>query len=123
VADANSDRRAVGRFVVYGLVDPRDGSIRYVGRTGNLEGRLASHTSEGRRAVPHPHENPRKCEWLRELRRAGLTFGVVILERTRSGWEHCAAEEDWIRIGFQSGWPLTNRPQAAALTASTPEAA
>lgn len=113
MADSEQHRRPeVEGYVVYALTDPRDGSIRYVGRTSNLAGRLASHESEGRRVVEHPSENPRKCEWLRELRREGLRFGVCILQRSRNGAENCHDEAQWIVSGLYLKWPLTNRPLA-----------
>ena len=107
--EAASPEAHASGLVVYALIDPRDGSIRYVGQTQNLEKRLAAHASEGRRTVPHPNENPRKCEWLRELRRAGLSFGVCVLERSDRRSENCASEEWWIETGCALDWPLTNR--------------
>jgi hypothetical protein len=59
----------------YALRDPRNGEVRYVGRTFNERERKADHirkTLSGR---------PRKRAWLHELHRSGLRPVFLVLER------------------------------------------
>lgn len=61
------------KFVIYVLVDPRDGKIRYVGSSINPHVRFSNHL----RAT----ENRRKSLWLLRLKRAGFTPAIDIIER------------------------------------------
>ena len=63
--------------LVYGLVDPRDGRLCYVGKAETpLFSRLDRHLSEARGKKSQSH----KCNWIRNLLAAGLRPEVVILE-------------------------------------------
>lgn len=42
-------------WAIYALVDPRDGQIRYVGWTRNVEKRLAGHIKSAPRAKTHKY--------------------------------------------------------------------
>jgi hypothetical protein len=95
------------RFTVYGLVDPRDGSIRYVGRTGlPPETRLAGHLSS--LGSQNTGGSKKKRAWLRELIEAGLKPGIRVLEDFAGELEAVDAEGRWIAKGLAEGWPLTN---------------
>jgi predicted GIY-YIG superfamily endonuclease len=50
---------------IYVLFDPRDQTARYVGRSRDVRKRLSTHLSDVRTS------NPRRFDWLRELRRQG----------------------------------------------------
>ncbi len=85
---------------VYGLKDPRDGLIHYVGQTKHLEQRLAQHLGPDR---GHGH----KARWIADLRACGLRPEIVILSqvtRAEINDEECL----WIAKGRELGWPLTN---------------
>lgn len=80
------------RVHIYGLKDPRDGTIRYVGKTATpLAVRLRSHIDVARR---HP-ENPRVVlGWIRELLAWNLKPVMVLLEDVPfERWRQ--AEREW----------------------------
>jgi hypothetical protein len=77
---------------IYGLVDPRDSRIRYVGKTSvTLNTRLRAHLNDVRRGRVYI---PRH-KWLSELLAAGLVPSIVELECVLDGsWQE--AETRWI---------------------------
>lgn len=96
----------VYEFLVYGLADPRDSLIHYVGRSSHGLQRPRAHSprynvSIGRRA------------WLEELGRAGLSYRIVVLERCATFGALCEAEARWIDLGRGAGWPLLNVRRSA----------
>lgn len=86
---------------IYGLVDPRTGEVRYIGKTVNGERRLRSHRSQMKGDRSH------KGAWLRQLRKLGLTFEMNVLE-VASPDLLLERESVWIAFGREQGWPLTN---------------
>lgn len=77
---------------IYGLVDPRDGQLRYVGKTKNsLRSRLLAHISDVRRGRTYI---PRH-KWLCDLLLAGESPEIVELDKVTSDeWQE--AEQFWI---------------------------
>lgn len=66
-------------FLIYGLADPRDGRIRYVGATDNIRRRYKVHLrGQGVK---------RSARWIRELAGRGLLPSLVYLQR--------AEENNW----------------------------
>lgn len=62
---------------IYGLRDPRDGAVRYIGRTENLKHRENAHRS----TVPQQYCRGRALQaWISELAAAGLRVDLVVLE-------------------------------------------
>lgn len=90
---------------IYQLVDPRDGSVRWVGRTHDMKARLVEHLCNTRGA------NVAKKEWIRELRSAGLQPVVELIEEVH---EYRASEREryWIQFYRAEGEPLLNRGPA-----------
>jgi hypothetical protein len=82
-------RPRVGRFLIYGLVDPRDRSLRYIGKTHKrCEARLAEHVAlamEGNAAPVYG--------WIRSLLGNGLEPEVFILERVEPTGDWRCAEQ------------------------------
>ena len=90
--------------IVYGLSDPRDGVIRYVGLTGQPVARMYRHLSQARRR--DYRTNPPLGDWLLELLQLGINPSVVTLEEVkRSG---STAERRWIKK-LSKKTPLFNR--------------
>ena len=86
--------------VIYGLVDPRTENIRYIGKTNQkLQARLRAHINE--RASCH------RCNWIAELRRAGLEPNIVPIE-TCARWSWQETERFWIKAFRLAGAQLTN---------------
>jgi hypothetical protein len=77
-------RPRVGRYLIYGLLDPRDRTLRYVGKTHlRRDIRLERHVQkalEGGRAPV--------SKWIRELREQGLLPHIFVLRRL-------PPEQDW----------------------------
>jgi hypothetical protein len=84
---------------IYGLKDPRDGLVYYVGKSNDPDTRLIQHLEK--------RSNPHKIAWIESLEAEGLTPELVILETVdRANWKE--SERYWIALGREEGWPLTN---------------
>jgi len=93
------------KYIIYGLFDPRNGELRYVGKTeGSLRIRLQHHLYRAR----HSKSNTYKANWLRSVLDAGLTPEVVELE-TAPDASSLADAECWNISYYRSlGCRLTN---------------
>jgi hypothetical protein len=85
---------------IYALVDPRDGEIRYVGKTIKpLPVRLREHVQDPK--VDYRHN------WIQQLAIDGTTPSICLLEEvTESDWQE--REKWWIACYRQNGRALTN---------------
>lgn len=87
-------------MVIYGLIDPRTGMLRYIGKTDNISHRMISHHSF---RTPSTHK---EC-WLHELRQLLIGPEVFIVENVNcDNWEE--AERYWIEQFKFMGADLTN---------------
>lgn len=66
---------------VYGMVDPRGRSVRYVGSSVAPGVRLQSHCSQARK-LPVPSAARRLVDWIRALDNEGVAPLLVLLEAT-----------------------------------------
>jgi len=91
-------------FLIYGLVDPRSGQLRYVGlHAGDLTKRLREHlclARKGRKIYVY--------DWIRQVLSAGLNPGIVELEACGSEAEMREAEVWHIAYWRSLGCRLTN---------------
>ena len=88
--------------IIYALTDPRNGKIRYVGKSNDTYLRLKSHMSEARR-----NSGTHRLNWLRQLLNLSLDPILTILEEVEDeDWQD--RERYWIAYGRSVGWPLTN---------------
>lgn len=89
---------------IYTLSDPRNGEIRYVGKTISLKGRKKSHFYSFSRPE-HP-----KTIWVKELRALGLKPSMEVIETVHfekdEGWEE--VERFWISTFKFYGFKLLN---------------
>lgn len=100
-----TDRR---RRTIYGLLDPRDGRLRYVGVTViALRHRLRLHFVQAR------DREGAKEDWLRELEAAGLAPAIFTLAVVPAGGDWEAAERAWI-ARMRSSYDLLNRAAGGA---------
>lgn len=94
----------VGRYLIYGLLDPRDRSLRYIGKTHlRREHRLQRHTDraiEGRTAPV--------SAWIRTLHEEGLKPHIFVLQRIPPDDDWRAAERE--AIERWRTWPKANLP-------------
>lgn len=85
---------------IYSLTDPRDGRVRYVGRSENPQRRLLGHLSCG-------DGSPGKRQWIRSLRADGQKPTIAVLE-TVPFKQAKDAERQWIERLVASGASLLN---------------
>jgi hypothetical protein len=88
---ASSLRNTMPKWIVYLLVDPRDGEIRYVGCTTAPQRRFRAHVA-GARYGTMP-----KDAWIRELVELGEEPLIELLAGTDNALESIPLEESWIR--------------------------
>lgn len=88
---------------IYGLYDPKDRQLRYIGKTKHLlSTRLSQHISE---AVKHGKTHRHK--WINKLLNEGVRPSIKLLEKiTESEWEE--AEKKWIASCRKQGLNLVN---------------
>jgi hypothetical protein len=96
----------VSEFLIYGLVDPQNGEIRYVGQSSvglrrpNLH--LKRYVYDGRSRKLHVYR------WIKSLVEKGLTPEVRVLEEVQTYEELNSREIEWIRSLREQGARLTN---------------
>ncbi len=87
---------------IYGLKDPRDGRIRYIGRTTQPRKRFTSHLRDR-----STRTNQAKVLWIAELEALGLKPIMEILESVVNEPASEIAERSWI-LTLRSDGTLTN---------------
>lgn len=90
--------------VIYALVDPRDKSVRYVGHTSALRGRLAVHRYQARKGY-----RDHRARWIRGLLLAGLEPECRVLSE-------CGVS---LAPHLECYWIATLRNQGCSLTNHT----
>lgn len=91
---------------IYSLIDPRDGRVRYVGKTiCGLQKRLKQHMDEAFDYGSREFKSE-KCKWIRELFDAGYFPEMEEIEVCSYGWAE--AEERWINHYKKENPDLTN---------------
>lgn len=90
------------QFIIYGLVDPRTGQIRYIGQSSRGTKRSYAHRWTSR------DRNTHKSRWIDSLKRQGLNFSVTILQEFSDGASLDEAEISWIAKARSLGWKITN---------------
>jgi len=96
-----------GAGVIYGLIDPRDGYIAYVGQTVHILQRFLGHASSG--DGPCRWSNSVVPSWVRDLNAEGLTPGVAILEPVELPALLTPREDFWIETCRSFGLAWLNR--------------
>jgi NUMOD3 motif len=88
---------------IYGLVDPRTGKLRYIGKTTCGSERLRVHVYGARSGRERTHTS----HWIRQLLASGLCPRAIVLQELPAE-ELCAAEVRWIAAARHEGLQLTN---------------
>lgn len=88
---------------VYELIDPRDGSSRYVGMTFNEDTRSSDHSDPRKFQASLAH-------WKDELFRLGLEPRFAVIERGIDPDDILERERFWTASRVSSGCRLLNRP-------------
>jgi hypothetical protein len=107
-ADAGLLHRVVRQFagVIYELIDPRDGTCRYVGQTFDVEQRRKAHTSP----TPIYQQNSGLHSWKHELTSLGLSPEFRVIEDGIPPARINEQESFWCRSRADDGCDLLNRP-------------
>ena len=87
---------------IYALSDPRNGRVRYVGKSDDPQKRLLNHIHN---AVVQRKRNHR-ANWIRQVVASGGQPVVAILESGTGDWQ--AVEQRWIAHFKQAGADLVN---------------
>lgn len=89
---------------IYGLFDPRNNQLRYIGKANNPKNRLKEHIRELKRTnSPNTHKN----KWIKSLLSVDLYPLLEILEKVSlDNWEEC--ETKWIERAKKAGCNLVN---------------
>jgi hypothetical protein len=94
----------VGRYLIYGLIDPRDQCLRYVGKTHKRrEWRLAEHIESAMKGSSAPVH-----QWIRVLQALGEEPEILVLTRisSRDNWQDAERAE----IARWRAWPDSHLP-------------
>lgn len=92
---------------MYGLIDPRDGLVWYVGRSVRPAVRFNGHLSAARSG-----KKSRCATWVRSLLRSGRQPLLVLLEECPSQEHAVEAEAAAIALARSKNKSLTNSPRA-----------
>jgi hypothetical protein len=87
---------------IYSLTDPRDGRVRYVGKTNDVKRRLYDHISE----ALHRKKRNHRLNWISSLVESGQLPQLSILESGEGDWVE--AEKKWIKTFRDAGYSLVN---------------
>jgi len=88
---------------IYVLKDPRDGRVRYVGKSNDPKKRLRWRIAQARGGMEEPHSSA----WIKSVLDAGYRPEVIILETVNlTDWRD--AEQRWIKHFRDNGMQLTN---------------
>lgn len=99
------------RFLIYGLINPRNGQLRYVGKSSSGTARPRQHWRPGNLSKdPNQH----KVRWLRQLLAAGLKPEVEVLETCDSAEALSEAEQHHIAYWRMVGCNLVNIAEGGA---------
>ena len=91
-------------YYVYGIIDPTENMIGYVGITNNTpQRRLVQHLRADERDSKGP-----KRKWLDGLLENGFMPTVITLQTANTVQQAQVAERWWIAHGQMIGWPLRN---------------
>jgi DNA-binding XRE family transcriptional regulator len=98
-------RQANRQHQIYSLIDPRDNTTRYVGRSDDVQYRLYQHLQ----GIGDSRQTKR---WIRELLQQGLAPRLEILETIEVADNQqarvCEREEYWIGVKLRQGCNLLN---------------
>lgn len=91
------------KYLIYGLVDPLSGQLRYLGKSESGLRRPRRH----RRPCELKIDNSHKGRWIKKLHAKNLSYGIVVIQETDKA-TLVQAEIFWIAYFRAMGCPLTN---------------
>lgn len=89
------------KLLVYGLIDPRNGQLKYVGLSRSGLVRPRAHWVVYK-------ERTRNCAWVACLRKLGLKYEIEVLQECDTEAELIESEQFWIAYFTSVGCDLNN---------------
>lgn len=96
------------KYIIYGLVDPVDMKLRYVGRSCSGLRRPKQHFEENR-LLQEPEGH--KTRWIRKLKARGLLPTVIVIQELSEIDILNQAEKFWIKYFKSLGFDLINKTE------------
>ena len=93
------------RHIIYGLIDPRNGLLRYIGRSSSGLKRPRQHWESKEMTKTKRYHSTR---WIKTVLDSGHYPEIILLEEHESSDTLNVAEMFWVFIGRKLGLPLTN---------------
>lgn len=98
-------KHITSKFLVYGLIEPHTGNLRYVGKSSSGMKRAKSHQCESARE----HSNTHVCRWLRKIyKEFQATPCILVLAECVSNDEALDREQEIIAMFKDAGIELVN---------------
>ena len=98
------------QYLIYGLIDPRDNQMRYVGATKNIYKRLSRHMAGNK-------SNVDRVSWLESLKSENLVPSVFDIDEVdEREWEE--AERFWIEYYQHLGMPSSESSALSSVSNS-----
>lgn len=91
------------KYSIYGLVDPRNKQLRYVGYSKNYKKRFWNHLKESKLK-----KNTHKNNWIKQLINNNLIPELILIDEFDDKKEALEAEIDYIAYFKHIGFNLTN---------------
>lgn len=91
------------KFLIYALLDPRDGRCRYIGKSSIGMRRARMHEREAQRG-----QRGHCANWIRQLLSQGEMYTISVVEEHEAGDVLCERERWWIAFARAWGCSLTN---------------
>lgn len=91
------------KYIIYGLVDPRDRQLRYIGKSSSGFKRPKQHGDPCRLKGRSHKEN-----WIRQLHKERLEYEIVVIQKCNDNEDLDSLEPQWISYFKKMGCPLTN---------------
>ncbi len=99
--------------IIYAIIDPRNGRVRYIGKTGtSAQSRWGDHLYRLRTGK---HGNSHLQRWFNKL--ADVPRFKILQECLPGMLDHC--EIEWIAKARKRGWPLCNQSDGGGLPSTT----
>lgn len=101
----SKNNEKVSRYLIYGLVDPRDDQLRYIGKSSYG---LKRPRSEHYRVMKGYEGQGYRQNWIRSLDADGITYRIEVIQQFSESDILYDAERFWILYFRRMGCPLTN---------------
>jgi hypothetical protein len=113
IASQNYWKTPISKCFIYGLIDPRDNTLKYIGQTTQGINRLRDHLYESKYDI---NSNYKKFNWIKKLLKLNLVFDVIYFEYCNTKEELNEAESFYIEYYKTLGCSLLNHSSSQNLS-------